>query len=203
MHGISGLDKPAVQWTFVACGVVLIAVCTGAGVALVRTRTSMDEVRREALQARIDREQVEASLARERSAREAFALQLGRERQANAPPTVPTLTLAPVKTKSPRGPEIAVPQTSAPVVELRLVLPRGAAADRPFTITLRSWTTGDVLWVRSGLHAGTADGRPAVVAPITSDVFVPGQYEILLTMGAPATDVATYEVAILPSGAPK
>ena len=200
MRPISGFDRPAIQWLFALCGVALIAACVATAVALVRTRRAVEESRREAMQARIDRDQVEASLARERSMREALGLELGRERTAAVPQLPPTLTLAPVKNKSPRGPEIAVPQTSAPLVELRLLLPRGAP-DGPFTVTARSWSTGEVAWTRAGLKAGVADEKPAIVLPITSDVLVPGPYEIVLAAGTPPKEVTTYEMSVVPTGA--
>ena len=201
MRPISGLDRPLIQWIFALCGIALIAACAATGVALVRMRRSVEEARRDAMQARIDREQVEASLARERSTREAVMLQLGKERSAAAPASTPTLTLSPVLKKSPRGPEIAVPQTSAPVVDLRLLLPKGAPAG-PFTVTARSWNTGEIEWVRAALPAGAADKKPAVVLAITSDVLVPGQHEFVLTAGSPPVNVTTYEVAVTPSAAP-
>ena len=199
MRPISGFDRPAVQWIFALCGIALIAACAATGVALVRMRRTAEEARRAALQAQIDRDQVEAGLARERSTRESLTLQLGKERSAARVPT-PTLTLSPVTAKSTRGPEIAVPQTDSPVVELRLLLPRGAPAG-PFTVTARSWTTGEVAWVRAGLTAGVADRRPAIVIPITSDVLAPGPYEFVLTAGAPPKPIVTYEVAVVPAGA--
>ena len=123
-------------------------------------------------------------------------LQLGRERHAAA---APTLTLMPVTSRSPRGPELAVPSPRAPLVQLRLMLPPRTALDRSFSIVLRSWTTGEVLWSRGSIHASEADAKPAVLAAIASDVLQPGPYELLLTAGTPATDVASYEVSIIPS----
>jgi hypothetical protein len=198
VRGVSGLERPVIQWTFVICGVALIGISTWTGVALVRARRALDEARDEVRQASLDREQTEASLARERSARESFMLQLGRERRAVVPRSTPTLTLTPLTTRSARGPELAVPSTSSPVVQLRLVLPPRTASDRPFTIALRSWTTGDVLWSRGSLHPGDANGKPAIVANLASDVLAPGPYELLLTAGTPPADVAVYEVSIVP-----
>jgi hypothetical protein len=197
VRGVSGLERPAIQWTFVICGVALIAISTWTGVRLVRARRALDEARAEARQASFDREQLEASLARERAARESFMLQLGRERHAAAPASSPTLTLAPVKTRSAAGPELAVPSTPAPVVELRLMLPPRTAVDRTFAITLRSWTSGDVLWSRGSLRAGSANGKPAILANLASDVLTPGPYEVLLTAGTPPSEVAVYEVSIV------
>jgi hypothetical protein len=184
---------------FIGCGVALIGISAWTGVALVRARRAIDVARAETRQATRDREQTEASLARERAARESFMLQLGRERKAAAPAAAPTLTLTPVKTRSGRGPELAVPATSAPVVQLRLVLPPRAPLDRPFAITLRAWTSGDVLWSRGSLPAGDANGKPAVIANLASDVLAPGPYELFLTSGTPPSEVAVYEVSIAPA----
>jgi hypothetical protein len=203
VHGVSGLERPAIQWTFVICGVVLIAISTWTGVALVRAHRALDEARAEARQSTLDREQTEASLARERAARESFMLQLGRERHAAAPAASPTLTLTPVKTRSARGPELAVPSTPAPVIQLRLMLPPRTPLDGPFSITLRSWTSGEVLWTRASLRAGEANGKPAVIANLAPDVLTPGPYELLLTAGTPPSEVAVYEVSIVPPSAPR
>jgi hypothetical protein len=199
---VSGLERPAIQWTFVICGLALIAMSTWTGVALVRARRAIDVARTEAQQASLDREQTEASLARERAARESFMLQLGRERYAATPAANPTLTLTPVRTRSARGPELAVPSTQAPIVQLRLVLPPRTAVDRPFTITLRSWTSGEVLWSRGALRPGDVNGKPAVVANLASEVLTPGPYELLLTAGTPPSEVAVYEVSIVPASKP-
>jgi hypothetical protein len=201
VRGVSGLERPAIQWTFVVCGAVLLAISTWTGVALVRARRALDGARADVQQASMDREQIEASLARERAARESFMLQLGRERHAAAGAAVPTLTLAPVKARSAAGPELAVPSTSAPVLQIRLELPARTPVDQSFTITLRSWTSGDVLWSRGSLRAGSANGKPAIVANLTSDVLTPGPYELLLTAGAPPSEVAAYEVSIAPPSA--
>jgi hypothetical protein len=200
MRPVSGFDKPAVQWTFVAIAFALIAILMLAGAALLRMRAALDTARAEAMQARVDREQLDAAFQRERSARESLALQLGRERTAVATGAAapPTLTLSPVRRKSPRGPELAVPQTPAALVVLRLLLPPNAPKDASFEVRLRSWTTGDLLWLRSGLRAGTAEGKPAIVAPIASDALAPGPYELLLTTaGSSPSEVAVYEVSFI------
>jgi hypothetical protein len=203
VRAVSGLDRPAIQWTFVICGVALVAISTWTGVALVRAWRSLEEARAEAQQATRDREQTEASLVRERAARESYMLQLGRERHAAASATNPTLTLTPVKARSSRGPELAVPSTAAPLVELRLLLPPRTPLDRPFAITLRSWTSGEMLWSRGSLRPGEVNTKPAVVTNLASDVLTTGSYELLLTSGTPATEIAVYEVSIIPPSAPR
>ena len=195
---VSGLDRPIIQWTFVLFGAVLIAISASTGVALTRARRAIATTRAEAEQARIERDRLDEALTRERAARESFMLQLGRERHA-ADAAPPTLTLTPVTSRSARGPELAVPSPRAPLVQLRLMLPPRTALDRPFSITLRSWTTGEVLWSRGSIRASEANAKPAVLATIASDVLLPGPYELLLTAGTPAAEVAGYEVSIVPS----
>src|SRR5690242_3555427 len=42
VRGISGLERPAIQWLFVIAGVILLASAVATGVALVRTRKALD-----------------------------------------------------------------------------------------------------------------------------------------------------------------
>jgi hypothetical protein len=199
MRGVSGLDKPTVQWTFVGIGFALIVVVIFSALALKRMRAATEAARAESRQSRVDLDQMEAAFQRERSARESLALQLGRERSAAS--TIagpPTLTLSPVRTKSAKGPELAVPQTSAPVIVLRLLLPAKAPADAAFEVRLRSWTTGELLWLRRGVRAGVAERKPALIVPIATDVFASGPYELMLgTIGSAPSDIAVYEVSFI------
>ena len=202
VRGISGLERPAIQWLFVGAGVTLLAVAVAAGVSLVRARRAVVLAVEQSQQVQRDRDQLDAALAHERATREALQLELGRERRGEpptAPPAPPTLTLQPVTTKSPTGPSVAVPQPSVPLVEVRLQLPRGAAATQAsYDITLRSWVSGDVLLTRHRLLPVTVDHLQAVAVRVPGDVFVPGQYELILTLTGPgAQEVATYEVAIV------
>jgi hypothetical protein len=197
---VSGFETPAMQWAFVASGLILMAVAVWAGFALRAERRALAAASATVAQLQDDRDQLQASVERERAAREALTLQLGREREAAAPTSPPTLTLQPVRTRSPRGPQIAVPQTTAPVVELRLVLPASAPEHAAFTVRLRSWTGGDWLWSRGALAPATADGKPAVLARVSSDILTPGPYELILTTSGPSPqDVAVYEVSIVRS----
>lgn len=197
---VSGFDQPATQWLFVGSGFLLILVAVWAGFALRAERRALTAASAQIAQLEDERDQLQGSVERERAAREALALQLGRERKAAAPASPPTLTLQPVRTRSARGPAIAVPQTTAPTVELRLVLPASAPAHGMFTVKLRSWTGGDWLWSRGGLAPATADGKPAILARVASDVLAPGPYELILTTSGPSPqDVAVYEVSIIRS----
>ncbi|HET7617318.1 MAG TPA: hypothetical protein VFK20_02325 [Vicinamibacterales bacterium] len=202
MKRVNGFDTPAVQWAFVASGLVLMAVAVWAGFALRAERRALAAASATVTQLEDERDQLQASVERERAAREALALQLGREREASAPASPPTLTLQPIRTRSPRGPQTAVPQTPAPLVELRLVLPANAPAHAAFTVKLRSWTGGDWLWSRGALTPATADGKPAILARVSSDVLTPGPYEFIVTTAGPSPqDVAVYEVSIVRSNA--
>jgi hypothetical protein len=45
--------------------------------------------------------------------------------------------------------------------------------------------------------------KPAVITNLASDVLTTGSYEVLLTSGTPPTDIAVYEVSIIPPSAPR
>ncbi len=198
MRPVSGFDRPAVQWIFVALGVLLIAVAMAEAVALRRGRTQIESQRAADLNARLQREQLENRLAHERATSEALTLELARVRGgASTPATQPTLTLTPLTKRGAQPPDATVAQPSpAQSIQLRLVLPPGrpAAATR-YTIAVRTWSGGDMLWQRSGLAGSTLEGKPMVTAFVTGDVFGPGAYEVALTSTAGA-EVAAYELAV-------
>ena len=202
MRPVSGFDRPATQWAFVVLSLVLIAMCAAGGVALRRARTAQQALRVADLDGRLDRQALEMRFAREQSAREALSLEVSRLRGTALPAgaTVPTLTLSPLSSRGAAPPEATVDAPAAPVaIELRLMLPRPGLGNPLYTVTLRNWSSGAVLWSRGGLKGTRIDGRPAVAAPITGDVLAPGAYEILLTAMAgdgPSSEVASYEVAV-------
>jgi hypothetical protein len=119
--------------------------------------------------------------AHERSAREALSLEVARLR-GSAP-----------------APSVEAPPAEA-VIDLRLILPRGAGAHmKTCAVTVRTWSGGQVVWTRGGLQVSTFDGRRGVVARLTGDVLTAGSYEILLTGTADtgqSIDIAAYEVTI-------
>ena len=85
-------------------------------------------------------------------------------------------------------------------------IPRGNNLEllaRRFAITLRSWTSGEMLWSRASLRPGEVSAKPAVITNLASDVLTTGSYELLLTTGTPPTDIAVYEVSIIPPSAPR
>jgi hypothetical protein len=201
MRPVSGFERPIVQWTFVALGVMLIAVVAAEAVALRRGRRQMESVRAARLDDRVQREQLENRMAHERATREALALELARVRGGAATATQPTLTLTPLTRRGAQPPEASVVEPSpAQSIELRLVLPRGRVPPNTrYTIAVRTWSGGELLWQRSGLAASTVDGKPMVAAFVTGDVFTAGAYELLLTSsGENRAEIAAYEIAVHP-----
>ena len=204
MRPISGFDRPAFQWLFLSLAVALIGV---AGAAAWHARRSADaaaQLRAAEEQARFDTQRLDAQLARERSTREALALELSRLRaggDAALPRTMPTLTLMPTDTRGPTPPAPSVTaQHATQVVELRLLLPRGKHSQYArFEVVLRDWSGGDVLWSRGGLVPSAIEGRAAAITFLTGDVLRAGSYELLLsgvTRDGQKHEVAAYEISI-------
>jgi protein involved in polysaccharide export with SLBB domain len=83
------------------------------------------------------------------------------------------------------------------------VLPAGKPAPAArYGISVRTWSGGDTVWQRSGLAESIVDGKRMVTAFVTGDVFAPGAYELSLTAGPPAAEVASYEVGVGPPKEP-
>jgi len=203
MRPVSGFERAGLQWLFIGLGIVLIVAAAGEGAALVRARAQIATLRAADLNARIELDKLRAQAARDQAARESLALQLARQRGSGAAVTQPTLTLSPMNTRGAQPPD---PTVAKPVdhqsIQLRLRLPaRAEPPDARYTIVIRTWSGGDVVWSRGGLTATTLDDKRMVPAFITGDVFVPGAYEIALTrtvVNGNPTEVASYEVAIHP-----
>lgn len=204
MRPVSGFERPIVQWLFVALSIVLIVLAGGAAWVARQAKTSSDTLQASNDGARIERERLDAQLARERSSREALTLELERVRAGAAietPRVLPTLTLTPLKARGPKPPEPSVAaQHMTQVIEVRLMLPPQAGKPpATFEVVMRDWSNGALIWSRGGLQASAVDGQRAVTAFITGDVLRPGVYELLLSGGDPAgqrTDVAAYEIAV-------
>jgi hypothetical protein len=202
MRPVGGFDRPVLQWLFVALGLALILAAAAEAVGLRRARTQIEALRAADLNRRLERQQLEARVAREQAARESLTLEIARLRGGNAAggaPT-PTLTLTPLKTRgaTPPPPTVAVP-APAQAIELRLVLGAAPQRAKSYAITLRRWSGGEVVWSRGGLEALTVEGKPMVTARITGDVLTAGAYELALTANTPegsAADVASYELAV-------
>jgi len=201
MRPVSGLERPALQWLFVALGVALVVVAVGEAVGLRRARGQIAALRAADLNARIERQQLQARAAREGSAREALALEVGRLRANGPGVSQPTLTLSPLLKRGATPPEATVERPAEnQVIQLRLVLPaRRPPQATAYTVLVRSWSGGETIWSRSGLGLSTVDNRSMVTAFITGDVFAPGAYEIALSStsaGNKTEDIAAYEIAV-------
>lgn len=202
MPSIRGFDRPAIQWTFVALALILMGIAAGEAIGLRRLRASLEQMRAENMNARVEKQQTLGRLAHEQSARESFALELARQRggSAGAAPE-PTLTLAPIAIhrSAPPEPTVAAPPP-AQSIQLRLLLPRNRVdASKRYAVALRSWSGGTVLWTRSGMTASEIDGKAVVTSRLTGDTLPAGAYEVALTevsSGSPPAEVAFYEITI-------
>jgi hypothetical protein len=196
MRSIRGLERPPVQWLFVALALGLIVVTVGLALALRRAQARADALLVAEAEALLVAQRLEIELARERNATEALAIQVGRLMGAErAPDTAPTLTLTPPASRAATPPEPTVPPPApAQAIALRLVLPPDADAQRRFSITVRDWSSGEVYWTRHGLASETQEGRPIVRAHVAGDVFARGAYEVVLSVGEEV--VASYEVTV-------
>jgi hypothetical protein len=200
MRPVSGFERPVVQWSFVALGVVLVAVAAGEAVGLRRARAQIESLRAANLNDRVEQEQLERRLTREQATRDALALELARARAgASTPAAPPTLTLTPLTRRGVQPPDASVSQpTPAEAIQLRLVLPSARATPTArYSITVRTWSGGETIWQRTGLASTTVDGKPMIAAFITGDVLTAGAYEVILnTAGDRAVEIATYEIGV-------
>jgi hypothetical protein len=203
MRPVSGFERPSLQWLFVALGAALVVIAAAEAVGLRRARGQMDALRVADLNARIERQQLEARSARDQAAREALSMEMGRLRAGQPRASQPTLTLSPLIERGARPPDATVERPAEnQVIQLRLLLPPGRAAHASsYTVSVRTWAGGDIIWSRGGLALSTGDNRPMVTAFVTGDVFASGAYEIALTGVGPdnkPVDVAAYEIAVRP-----
>lgn len=198
MRPVKGLDRPGFQWALLGACAVLMVVVVGLALTLRRSAAVRLEVEDALVNARADGDRVELQLMRERSAREALALEAARQRTDGPRAAfVPTLTVTPSRTRRAQPPEPTVaPPSRTQVIELRLVLPPGVPAAGEFTIAVRDWSTGDVLWSRGGLTS-TASDRGAVLSTyITGDLLPHRALEIVVTGPPASAPVASYELTV-------
>ena len=201
MRPISGFERPLIQWLFVALSVVLIATAGGAAWVARRANAASDSARAAEESGRLERQQLDAQLARERSSREALGLELARLRAGSTEPTrvMPTLTLTPVAKRGATPPDAtATVQHATQLLELRLVLPSAGKPHTRFDVVLRDWSTGDLTWSRGGLTSSKIDRQLMVTAFVTGELFRSGAYELLLSgrnADGQKEEVAAYEIA--------
>ena len=203
MRPISGLERPWAQWLLLALSLLLIFVAAAVAIGLRRASQEIERLRAVDLEARVEHEELERRLAREQSTRESLALELARHRsRAGAARELPTLTLWPLRTRRATPAEATVlPPAATELIDLRLVLPRGAERRHThFQAAMRSWSGGDTIWSRGHLTPATVDGRPTIVTRVPGEILQPGAYEIAVTGagGGPGSDVASYEVTVGP-----
>jgi len=202
MRPVSGFDRPGLQWLFVALAVVLVGLVAAETVGLRRLRGQVESLRASDLNARVEREQLQARIAREQSAREAFSLEAARLRGgSHAGASQPTLTLSPLTRRGATPPEPTVERPAEnQAIQLRLLLPPGPASRASnYSVAVRAWSGGETIWSRSGLAASAVEGRAMVTAFVTGDVLAPGAYEVALTAVSSdkkIADVAAYEIAV-------
>jgi hypothetical protein len=201
MRPISGLERPWAQWLIVGLCALLITVTASVAIGLRAASREIARLRAADLEARVEREQLERRLAREQSTRESLTLELSRHRtRAAAAGELPTLTLSPLRTRGAAPPEATVvPPPPTQLIDLRLVLPRGAERRYTHFVTaMRSWSGGDPIWSRGQLAPSLVDGRSTIVVRVPGEIFTPGAYEIAVTGagGGPEADVASYELTV-------
>jgi hypothetical protein len=201
MRPISGFERPIVQWLFVGLSVVLIVTAGAAAWGARRANAAATAARALEEGGRLERQHLDAQLARERSAREALSLELARQREtgAEAARMIPTLTLRPLATRGSLPPVATVAtQHAAQVIEMRLVLPPGTERYARFDVVVRDWATGEAAWSRGGLVAGTIERQRMLSTFVTGDVFRAAAYELLvsgMTANGQRGEVASYEIA--------
>lgn len=203
MRPVKGFERPLLQWTFIGLSVVLIAIAAVQAVALQREKGRREALQTADLDGRLDRQELEMRLARERSAREALSLEVARLRSKSGIERgpLPTLTLTPIAAASATPPDPSVDRPAPDqLVALRLVLPSTADSAGRFSVSLRSWSGGPVLWTRGNLPAAEAGGERMVIAPVSGDVFAPDAYEVTLSAesaaGQPQKPIANYQLAV-------
>ena len=202
MRPVNGFDRPILQWLFVASAVILIGIAGGAAWLARRANVAAETARAAEEGGRLERQQLEAQLARERSAREALTLELARAREgggAQPARVVPTLTLTPAISRGSTPPApTASTRHATEVIELRLVLPAPAKQYTRFEAVLRNWSTGQLVWSRGGLTSMTIDRQRAIATFVTGDLFRAGSYEVLvygIAADGKKVELASYEIA--------
>jgi hypothetical protein len=196
IKGVPGAERPLVQWLLV---LLCVAIVVLAGGVARRERAAAEALRlmKETLAAADARQvQLERQLARERSAREAFEIGLGRERAANSPQGIP---LEPGL--SPSGHPAQQLRIPPDVSRVQLVLPLGTKRYERYRAAIRPWSGGDELWVHAALRADIDPKRLFVAVPV--DVLSRGAYELALS-GIAADgrreDVAAFTFEVSPDG---
>ncbi len=193
IRGVPGADNPIFQWLLVALCLVIV----GLAALLVRREREMERdlraIAEDLRQAESRQSALEREVARERSARQAFEIGLGKERAAN---TLPGIPLEPGLDPSGRPTQqLRLPPDAARV---QLVLPVGGKRFERYRAAIRPLTGGDDLWVHALIRPDVDSRRVFVAVPV--DVLAPGAYSLRLSGVRPDGSrddfsVFTFEVA--------
>jgi hypothetical protein len=196
IKGVPGAERPLVQWSLVLLCIAIVGLAAG---LVKRDRATTDALRRmkkdldESAKVQV---QLERQVARERSAREAFEIGLGREREANTPQGIP---LQPGLDPSGRpSQQLRIPSGATRV---QLVLPIGSKRYDRYRAAIRPWSGGDDLWVHGMLRAEVDPKKLFVAVPV--DVLPRGAYELSLaglTGDGRREEVATFTFEVSPDG---
>lgn len=195
VKGLPGIERPLVQWSLVLLCVMITVLAAGlvrrergANDAVRQMKNELDEGRKLQLQ-------LERQVARERSAREAFEIGLGRERAVNNPQGI-ALQAGLDPSGRPRQ-QVRIP---ADVSRVQLVLPVGSKRYERYRAAIRPWSGGDELWVHAMLRADIDPGRLFVAVPV--DVLARGAYELSLSglrSDGRRDDIATFTFEVTPN----
>lgn len=174
IRGVPGADRPVLQWLLVSLSILIVVL---AGLLIRRDRETERGLRAMAQDLRAASERqlaLEREIARERSAREAFEIGLGKERAAN---TLPGIPLEPGLDSSgkPRQ-QLRIPSD---VARVQLVLPVGDKRFPRYRAAIRPWQGGDDLWLHAMIRANVDPRR--VFVPVPVEVLAPGAYSMLLS----------------------
>ena len=197
LTGVRGLDRPGIQWGLVAVCLLLIVSVIAAALTIKRANARMADVEVVYQRARTQLEQMEADLARERAAREAFSHEVNRLRASGLPDSAaPSVTLEPLKARGATPPDAAAQEVPVEqVVLLRLVLPPKAVQDsQAYQVTARDWSSGQVRWVRGGLSPVKGERSSSLAPAITGEMLPAGSYEFLVSLAG--AEVASYELTV-------
>lgn len=173
LRGVPGLERPLSQWALV---VLALAILVLAGLVIRRDRgmqRAIAELEHDRAAMRAENDTIDRQLARERAAREAFEITLGRERTGNSPAV---LALQPGLDPAGRPKQsLRIPRDAARV---QLVLPIHGRRFSRYRVAIRPFAGGDDIWSHAALQSDVAAARVIVTVPM--EVIAAGAYDLRL-----------------------
>lgn len=167
------MERPLSQWTLVLLAIAIVVL---AGLVVRRDRgmqSAITALEHQRDSARTQADKLEASLSRERAAREAFEISLGRERTSNA-----SATLALQPGLDPRGRPTQQLRIPRDATRVQLALPIKGRRFARYRAAVRPFTGGDELWSHAALQSDSTATRVVVTVPM--EVIASGAYELRL-----------------------